>query len=131
LELSRETPAIPKMDRKSKKTRKANLQQDHKQNSNNNSNSNTASGSKEKDKSKSNPPQQKKLDLLEKLGKDGKLLPQECQHRLNNDLCLLCGKGGHVMRDCPKSAKAQAAKASETKTSDTKANLAKASEAKK
>jgi hypothetical protein len=125
-ELSRETHAAPKADGKAEKTGKVNPQQDCKQNSNSNLNSNnTASGSKEKDKTKSNPPQQKKPDLTGKLGTDGKLLPAERQRRLDNDLCLLCGKGGHVVRDCPRSAKARAAKASETKTSDAKASEAK------
>jgi hypothetical protein len=92
LELSRETPSVLKMDGKSEKNGKSNPQQDQKQNSNPNSNSNTTSSSKEKSKSKSNPSQPKKLDLLDKLRKDGKLLPQERQCHLNDDFCLLYGK---------------------------------------
>jgi Zinc knuckle len=41
-------------------------------------------------------------DLLEKLGKDGKLTPQERQHRMDGNLCLFCGKGGHMAKDCTK-----------------------------
>ena len=42
-------------------------------------------------------------DLTGKLGKDGKLTPQECQHRMDNSLCLFCGKTGHIAKECPKS----------------------------
>ena len=42
------------------------------------------------------------LDLTGKLGKDGKLTPQECQCCMDNSLCLFCGKMGHVTKDCPK-----------------------------
>ena len=38
-----------------------------------------------------------------KLGKDGKLTPQERQRRLDNSLCLFCGKIGHMAKECPKS----------------------------
>ena len=42
------------------------------------------------------------LDLTGKLGKDGKLTPQEHQHCMDNSLCLFCGKTGHVAKECPK-----------------------------
>jgi hypothetical protein len=32
--------------------------------------------------------------------KRGKLTPEERQHRVDNNLCLYCGKGGHVASDC-------------------------------
>ena len=42
-------------------------------------------------------------DLTRKLGKDGKLTPQERQRRMDNSLCLFCGKTGHIAKECPKS----------------------------
>src|SRR6266481_2657063 len=42
-------------------------------------------------------------DLTSKLGKDGKLMPQEHQRRMDKNLCLFCGAPGHVAKDCPKS----------------------------
>ena len=42
-------------------------------------------------------------DLTRKLGKDGKLTPQEHQHCMDNSLCLFCRKTGHVAKECPKS----------------------------
>ena len=69
---------------------------------------------------------------MDKLGKDGKLTAQERQRRLDNELCLLCGKSGHMVLNCPKSTKARAAKASDSKTCKTKAeSSAKASKVKK
>ena len=41
-------------------------------------------------------------DLTRKLGKDGKLTLQECQHRMDNSICLFCRKTGHVTKECPK-----------------------------
>src|SRR5882724_4337090 len=43
------------------------------------------------------------LNLSSKLGKDGKLMPQERQRHLDNKLCLFCGASGHVAKECPKS----------------------------
>ena len=57
--------------------------------------------------------------LSDKLGKDGKLTPQERQRRFDNNLCMFCSRTGHSARDCPKSssstskAKARAAQAKE------------------
>ena len=42
-------------------------------------------------------------DLTGKLSKDGKLTPQERQPRMDNSLCLFCGKMGHIAKECPKS----------------------------
>ena len=42
-------------------------------------------------------------DFVGKLGKDGKLTPQERQRRMDNSLCLFCGKTGHIAKECPKS----------------------------
>ena len=43
------------------------------------------------------------LDLTGKLGKDGKLTPQEHQRHMDNSLCLFCGKTGHIAKECLKS----------------------------
>jgi hypothetical protein len=57
--------------------------------------------------------------VSDKLGKDGKLTPQERQRRFDNNLCMFCGKTGHSAKDCPKSsssaskAKGRAAQAKE------------------
>ena len=44
----------------------------------------------------------KKPNLSNKLGKDGKLTPEERKRRLENKLCLFCGGPGHQAKDCPK-----------------------------
>ena len=43
------------------------------------------------------------LDLTGKLGKHGKLTPQERQCHMDNSLCLFCGKTGHIAKECLKS----------------------------
>ena len=130
-EVSRETPTVPKTDQKSDKMSKPNPNADRKANLTP-STSGSSSKDKAKDKSKSRIQNQKKPDLTDKLRKDGKLTAQERQWRLDNELCLLWGKSGHMVCDCPKSTKARAAKASDPKPSKTKAeSLAKASKAKK
>jgi hypothetical protein len=62
--------------------------------------------------------------ISDKLGKDGKLTPQERQRRFENHLCMFCGGLGHTAKDCPKSsssaskAKARAAQATEAVKED-------------
>ena len=46
--------------------------------------------------------------LSDKLGKDGKLTPQERQRRFDNNLCLFCGGTGHTATNCPKSSSSAA-----------------------
>src|SRR5882724_2382111 len=59
-------------------------------------------------------------DLSLKLGKDGKVTPQERQCCLDNKLCLFCGTSRHVAKDCPKStlasSKARASKTDQEKS---------------
>ena len=121
----------PKPNQKSNKTSKLNPSSNRKANPTPSS-SGSSSKDKDKDRSKYGNQNQKKPDLMDKLGKDGKLTAQECQQHLDNELCLLCGKSGHMVCDCLKSTKARAAKASNPTTSETKAeSLAKASKVKK
>src|SRR5882672_10298187 len=68
-------------------------------------------------------------DLSSKIGKDGKLTPQEQQHCLNNNLCLFCGTSGHIAKDCPKSSLASS-KAQVSKTEQDK-SLSSGSDSKK
>src|SRR5271169_2943761 len=88
-----------------------NQSKDSSSSSNNNGNKN------EKPKSSANP-------LTDKLGKDGKLTPQERQRRFDNNLCMFCGGMGHTANACPKStsaaskAKAGSAQADSNKDSD-------------
>ena len=92
-------------------------------NSNSNSSSKPKSGNSSSNSGKSNNAsssnnQSNNNNMDGKLGKDGKLTPEERQRRISNNLCLFCGKPGHVARDCTKStskaAKARAAKTSES-----------------
>jgi Retroviral aspartyl protease len=78
---------------------------------------------KEEEKPKGNPSQgqPKKPDLMDKLGKDGKLTQQECQRRQDNNLCLFCGQDGHRVRECPRSTAARAAKVPNGKAPEPKA----------
>src|SRR3979490_3433823 len=73
-------------------------------------------------------------DLSSKLGKDGKLLPEERQRCIDQGLCLLCGSKGHMVKECPKSKLTNSSnpEACAAKTSsDTKAEDSTATESKK
>jgi hypothetical protein len=81
-------------------------------------------------------PQHNAPDLSSKLGKDGKLTPEECQQRFDQGLCMLCGTKGHIIKDCPKGSNksnSSGSKGRSTKTLDSKteATTASTSEPKK
>src|SRR5258708_20814059 len=42
------------------------------------------------------------------LGLDGKLKPEELEHRHKNRLCLVCGSGNHRANECPTSKRGRA-----------------------
>ena len=73
-------------------------------------------------KSSSNSGSSNKPAYSDKL-KNGKLTPQECQRRMDNELCLYCGETGHKAGNCNKQSsssskdKARAAKVEEKETS--------------
>jgi len=46
-----------------------------------------------------------RLDLTNKLGKDGKLTADECKMHLDNNLCMFCGGTSHFTDNCPKKTK--------------------------
>ena len=56
-------------------------------------------------------------DLASKLGVDGRLTQQERQRRMDQNLCLFCGKPGHMAKDCNKVAATKARAASPTQDS--------------
>ena len=70
--------------------------------------------------STSSTPENKPNSIASLLGPDGKLTPEECKRRLDNKLCLRCGKTGHMVSDCPQSTKPKAkARAATTATPTT------------
>ena len=60
-------------------------------------------------------------DLSSKLGKDSKLTQAEWQHCFKQNLCLFCGKTGHIAKECSKVTSA-AAKARSASTTDKSSN---------
>ena len=101
------------------KTEKGKGSSKSKQKDSNSSSRSTSSKGSTSESKKSNP------DLSSKLGKDGKLTPQERQCCLDKNLCLFCGVSGHMAKDCPKStsAAAKACAASTTVYSRTRVYL--------
>ena len=61
-----------------------------------------------------------KPDLTLKLGSDGKLTSDERKHRFDNKLCMFCGAGGHMAKDCPKSTSRASKGRAATTTPETK-----------
>src|SRR5438445_56522 len=60
-----------------------------------------------------------------KLGKDGKLTPEERDRRFKLLLCLFCGLVGHKVPDCPHAKKSAKGKASTTEPASTNIKQAK------
>jgi len=51
---------------------------------------------------KSPSPSTPRVDLSDKLGRDGKLNSNECKRRIDNNLCLYCGSKDHKVDGCPR-----------------------------
>ena len=100
----------------SKPSNQQDKQKDQKK-SNNNNNNKTSSSSSSK-------PANSIADLL---GPDGKLRPEERQRRMDNNLCLHCGKKGHTVSDCPVTSKAKPKGRAANATSSNAATAAPAS----
>ena len=87
----------------------------HEHRSNNNSKPALVNNSqgKNKDQKKQQPPANasnsgnKTNTISDVLGRDGKLKPEERQRRMDNNLCLRCGKPSHKVNDCPVVSKAK------------------------
>ena len=108
------------------KTEKGKGSSKSKQKDSNSSSGSTLSKGSTLESKKSNP------DLSSKLGKDGKLTPQERQCHPNKNLCLFCGASGHMAKDCPKSTSAAAkARAASTTPAPKSTSTPKSSESKK
>ena len=137
-EVARETLTAPKPecsnDRGKGTNAKANntttLNSDKNKNNNNNNknNSGNSSTSNTTGNTNSGNANQKKpnSDLSSKLRKDSKLTQQECQCHFDQNLCLFCRKGGHVMKHCSKATSSTAKGSSATimdKTSKAKPGL--------
>jgi Retrotransposon gag protein len=114
----------------------------HSNNQLGNANQSSSGSNKDKNRNKGNnnsnlkgsannsTPQHNTPNLSSKLGKDGKLTPEECQRRFDQGLCMLCGPKGHMVKDCPKGsnkANSSGSKGRSTKTSDSKTEAATAS----
>ena len=56
----------------------------------------------------SGPNKKKDPEYKKDLGPDGKLLPKEREHRIKNNLCLLCGQADHMINECPRRRKPEA-----------------------
>jgi hypothetical protein len=68
----------------------------------NTSQTNKSAGSSSTSSSTPTAKQYKKPNLMDKVGKDGKLTPEECKHHLNSNLCLFCRTFGHKVTECRK-----------------------------
>lgn len=83
--------------------------------SNNASKPNTGNNQQNKNKDQKKPQSStnasnsgnKTNSISDVLGPDGKLKPEERQRRMDNSLCLRCGKPGHKVNECPVTSKAK------------------------
>src|SRR3979490_1898405 len=92
-EQAREGSSEPKKESKDKSRKSSSDRQQ----------TNNANKSKGKGKKKAMTNEPTRTDISDKLSKDGKLLPKECQRRIDNNLCLLCSADSHKVAECPKS----------------------------
>jgi hypothetical protein len=93
---------------KSDKPKSDDKKHSHASGSNNNSNNSSNKGKQKENSNNNNKGKPatssgNSTSISDKLGKDGKLTPQERQRRFDNHLCMFCGGSGHSAKDCPKS----------------------------
>src|SRR6266436_908817 len=69
-------------------------------------NRNSTTTSRQPETSQTTPHTPKPYDNM--LGLDGKLKPEELEHRHKNKLCLVCGSGNHQANECPTSKRGRA-----------------------
>ena len=86
----------------------------------NNSKSSTSKASGSNTNKNDKPKPTTNNPIADKLGKDGKLTPQERQRRFDNNLCMFCGQSGHTASNCPKSSSAASKKARSATTDASK-----------
>jgi Ty3 transposon capsid-like protein len=111
-EISHENTSTSKVEKSLEKTNKLNNKSDKKSdnscqkktpgNSGSSSSGNMTNMTNNSGSSNNSTNKKSSLDLPEKLGKDGKLTPQEHQCCMDGNLCLFCSKGGHMVKDCTK-----------------------------
>jgi len=82
--------------------------------SDNNSSRPVASSSQTPAQSKSSSSSKPKNPNANKLGKNGKLTPEERDRRFKLQLCLFCGNAGHKVTECPSAKNSAKGKASST-----------------
>ena len=85
-----------------------------KQPNNNNSSCPAASSSQTPAQSKPSSSSKPKNPNADKLGKNGKLTPEERDHRFKLQLCLFCSNAGNKVTDCPNAKNSAKGKASTT-----------------
>jgi len=83
--------------------------------SNNNSSRPVASSLQTPAQSKSSSSSKPRNPNADKLGKNGKLTPEERDRRFKLQLCLFCGNAGHKVTECPSAKNSAKGKASSTK----------------
>ena len=116
-EIACETPAANSSGNKSEKNDNNKLSSDKGKGSSQSKQKNNNNSSSSSNQNKGNSSEPKKMstpDYTSKLGKDGKLTPQERQHHINKNLCLCCGTSSHWATDCPKGQAAAKARTSKT-----------------
>ena len=122
VEITRKTPAANSSSNKSEKNNNNKLSSNKGKGSlqSKQKNINNLSSSSPQNKGQSLEPKKMSTpDLSSKLGKDGKLTPEERQHRLDKNLCLFCGASDHKAADCNKATATVKAHASKTTSATT------------
>ena len=96
-EVNRESNSSKSNSDKDKSNKTKSTDSEKSQNKSSSTNNKSSGNNKSSNTTSSQTP-----NLEGKLGKDGKLTPEERKRRLDNNLCLFCGGAGHTARDCTK-----------------------------